>query len=435
MLQVTMSLATVVFSLGLDQAYVREYHGSLDRPAVLLNAFAPGCAFLIVVVMAIFWIDPGALAYWLFAISSGSYSIIITLCLLASFASRFLSLILRMQDRGLAYSVSQILPKAALLFILATIALSATHHGFGSLLAAQAAAVITAMVVFSINTAKTWIAAAKSHLSVDRMKWLLKFGYPLIFGGLASWGFAALDRVMLRSLASYEELAVYSVAMSVAAAVTIFTGVFNTIWTPLVYRWEAERSGLGQIERISRYLLAAIAILVPLTGLGSCVISRLLPPAYAQVCYIVVGCVMSPLMYALSEVTGIGIGLSRKTGYSMAASFAALVVNVVVGYVVISWWGARGAAVATMLSFFVFFGCRTEFSIMAWKNLPRLRHYLVLVVLIAASSAYAFFGSEWPVLSRLLWGALAMIFCVVFRREVVGAFDYSMISCRHAVGK
>lgn len=43
MLNVAVSFCVLFFSLGLDQAYVREYHGESDRGQLLKNVAFPAC--------------------------------------------------------------------------------------------------------------------------------------------------------------------------------------------------------------------------------------------------------------------------------------------------------------------------------------------------------------------------------------------------------
>lgn len=424
MLQVTLNFSTVLFCMGLDQAYVREYHESDDKPSTLLAAGLPGLVLLLLVLSGVLIVAPGKISELLFSIDSKSFSLVVALCLLASYVSRYLSLILRMQDRGLAFSMSQLLPKLILLCIAATYFFALSRREFVYLLGAQAISIGMATVVFSWNTRLEWIPACRSRLSSIQMAKMFGYGYPLVLGAIASWGLSAMDRVFLRSLATYEELAIYSVAASAAAAVTIISGIFNTIWSPMVYQWSATGAGLEKIEPIARYLLACVALVIPVAGMFSWTIAYLLPHSYAKVPYLLIGCMVSPLLYTLSEVTSIGIALSRRTVYSMIASIVAVLANVVLNYLLIPIWGAAGATMATMIAFFLFFVCRTEFSRVAWKHMPRRDCYIVMLVLVSASCLFAVEGSKWPVVSGCLWAILGAIILFIFKEEYVVALSY-----------
>ena len=108
--QIAVSFALLFSVLGLDQAYVREYHEFKDKAQLLLTCFIPGLLVLVAVGGATILFSSD-LAQILYA-DSDPRLYIATLCaFFASYCSRFLSLVLRMQERGWAYSSSQILPK------------------------------------------------------------------------------------------------------------------------------------------------------------------------------------------------------------------------------------------------------------------------------------------------------------------------------------
>ena len=65
MLQVAIGFSTLLFSLGLDQAYVREFHEVSDPPALFKHAIVPGFLLLSLTLMILLSFG-GRLASWLF---------------------------------------------------------------------------------------------------------------------------------------------------------------------------------------------------------------------------------------------------------------------------------------------------------------------------------------------------------------------------------
>lgn len=418
LLQVVSNFVIVMFCLGLDQAYVREYHGSIDKPATLMNAGVPGIGATIIVMALAFIFSPGLLSWLIFSVDSKIVSVAVAFCVLASMINRFGSLVLRMQERGYTYSFAQILPKLLFLFATGLVATGIFPRSFQFLVIAQSAAVCatTAAVMFAIRDA--WLPAFPVRLSSQQISTMLRFGAPLAIGGVASWGLGATDRILLRGLASFQELAIYSVALSATAGITIFAGIINTVWTPIAYKWESQGDEMCKIVPLSRYLLGVVALSVSAAGLASGLVASILPYSYSSIKFILPCCVLAPLMYTLSEVTGIGIGLSRKSIYSMTASLLAVTLNAGVGYIAIERWGARGAAVSTMLAYFGFFTFRTEFSVLVWRAISRAIHYWVLTLLGLCCAAYAFCGSYAIVEWNFLWAGLLLLFSFAFWKEL-----------------
>jgi O-antigen/teichoic acid export membrane protein len=430
MLQVTLNFSTVLFCLGLDQSYVREYHEASDKPAVLYAAIMPGLLLLLVCSVIIMLMKPFLISNVLFSIDSSAISFVVLVCLITAYISRFLSLILRMQDRGLAYSMSQITPRAFLLLIVAVYAFYITKQRFRWLLLAQAAALISSAIVFAINTRSQWIPACRRRMDIAKIRSMLNFGAPLILGGLASWALSAMGRVFLRAFSTYAELAVFSVATSATAAVVIFSGVFNTIWAPAVYRRVADGKELREIDEIVEHVLAAIALAVTIIACLSWVVAFVLPKSYAMVPYLLVSCICAPLFYTLSEVTAIGISLSRKTIYSMAASLIAVIISVGVNYILVPIFGALGAATATALAFWVFFVCRTEFASLVWRKMARTKIYATTMVLLIMALIYAFLGQKYTLALIACWVALGVIWIVIFRNSYIKGLNYAYSSAK-----
>ncbi|OWJ90125.1 polysaccharide biosynthesis protein [Pseudomonas sp. A46] len=408
MLQVVSSFCVLLFSLGLDQAYVRDYHESGHKPALFKAALLPGL-LLLVMCLAFFLLVPGFISQALFSVDSPLISTLVALCWSAAFVSRFLSLILRMQERGLAFSMSQVLPKLLFLSVIGIYILFSFSFDLLSLVIAQALSVATVTLVYGWNTRQEWLAAFSQKVDTEKLKSMLSFGAPLIMGGAAFWGLTAMDKVFLRSLSSFEELGIYSVASSFAAAAVILQSIFSTVWAPTVYKWAAEGINTEKIDQVTEYVLVAVVSLFSLAGLFSWIITYFLPPSYASVQYILVACMAYPLFYTLSEATGVGLGIARKSSYAMMASIVAVLVNFVGNYLLVPTYGAAGAAISTAFAFWVFFFCRTEFSCRVWRPVPRFRFYATTLVCLVISVLFVLIGHNFYLEFVVAWLLLLLI--------------------------
>ena len=418
MLQIFSSLTILIFCLGLDQAYAREYHEAEDKGKLFKQVFLPGFILLLVSFSTIYVIDSQAISRWLYAEESSYLTIVSIVCFVLAYCSRFLSLILRMQERALAYSMSQLLPKLFfLLFILSTVWLGLTND-FYNLITAHALSIFTVFIVFSWNTRDDWVMSIAKTITRDELKPLLHFGLPLVIGGLAAWGLKVIDKFFLRSLSTFSELGIYSVAISITGVATIFSGVFNTIWAPLVYKWVSEKKvDHDKIDKISEHLLAAVYFLVVLSGLFSWVIPYVLPEEYESIQFIISICLFVPLLYTLSEVTAVGIAIAKKTKYSMYVSLIAIIINVIGNYFLIPFLGATGAAISTAISFWVFYIVRTEFSRYVWRNIPTTKAYLITLILLFSAILNAIFIKQNDMLF-MIWLILAILGLGIFKSTV-----------------
>ena len=386
MLQVFMSFSVLFFCLGLDQAYVREYHESKNKPALLKTVLFPSLALSILSFLLLAIYDLKIVSKWLYEIPSTYLSLITILCFVIALASRFLSLVLRMQERSFAFSMSQLLPKIIFLLIVVNTVWLGFARDTYSLVTANTASMILAFLVFTWNTKSEWLIAIKEQININELKSAFSFGWPLIFGGLASWGLNVMDRLFLRYFSTYTELGVYSITMSVAVVVTIFAGIFNTIWSPMVYKWMSEDNfDYEKIDTVLEYVVAAIYFSIVLTSLFSWVIPYFLPPQYSNIQYLLAICLLGPLLYTLSEVTGIGIAVVRRTKFSMLCAIVAMLCSSILNYFLVPQFGAAGAAISTAVAFFIFFILRTEISQLVWRKKSHLKVFLIMLSLLIIS--------------------------------------------------
>jgi len=417
MLQVVASFSVLLFCLGLDQAYTREYHETENKPKLFKQSVLPGAFFMLISFLVVYSLGLEKLSIWLYGIPSSYLTAISILCFALTFLSRFLSLILRMAEKAVAYSMSQLLPKLLFVFFI----VGSVWFGFCKdiyhLVTAHALSIAAVFLIFLWNTKKTWLAAIPIRFDRAQNKCLLSFGLPLVMGGLASWGLNVMDKLFLRSMSTFEELGIYSVTFSIAAVATVFSGIFNTIWAPMVYKWVSEGIDTEKVDEVSGHVLAAIFFVIVLSGLFSWILPYLLPEKYAPIRYLITLCLIGPLLYTLSETTAVGIAISRKTVYSMLASTGAMLVNAVGNYLLVPEHGALGAAISTAIAFFVFYILRTEFSCLAWRKLPRFKSYLNILIVIIFSS-FAGFNSELYTYFIPVWFCLLVYGLFVFRRSV-----------------
>lgn len=419
-LQITLSFALLLSVLGLDQAYVREFHEAKDRAQLLRSCFAPGFLLLLVLggISAFFAVP---LAQWLYAEANPWWYWATLGTFFISYVSRFLSLILRMQERGWAYSASQVLPKAMQLLLILAAAWSVVQKTFTHLLLITLASLAVVLAVYAWNTRNDWRKALDVRIDSKQLQGLLAFGTPLIFSSLAFWGLSATSTIGLRAWSTLDELAIYSVANSFAGAAIVFQAIFSVVWAPTVYKWAAEGEKLEKIHKVNRYVLLCIVVLFSLIAIFSWLASSILPANYAAVQWVLIPCLASPLLYTLSETTVVGIGITKRSSFALLASFIAFVFNIGLSYLLIPEYGATGAAISSAVAFWLFFVLRTEFAIYLWKPMPRLSMYSYSSIAIFGAIVSSLHGKKYTIELQVFWLFYLFSAFFVFKSEIIEA--------------
>lgn len=421
--QTTISFCAMLLTLGLDQAYVREYHETDNKLSLFKACLLPSLLATILFLL-LFSASGTSISQLLFELDSTKFSVIVAGVVIASILIRYFSLILRMEERGLAFSMSRLLPKLLFLIVIGYYILYNQVNSFEQLIYAHLISYVIVLTVFAWNTRKSWCHAFTARVEKDKLHSLFKLGLPLTFGAVAYWGLTSLDKVFLLTYSSYEELALYSVSVSFAGAAAIVQNVFSTIWAPMVYKWIAQGTGEQQVEKVTHVMLGIIVGLFSLIGLFSWIVNFILPQEYDAVRYLLVVCMSAPLLYTLSETTKVGIGISRRSSFSMAASLMACGVNVVGNYVLIPKYGATGAAASTSVSFWLFLVIRTEFSCYLWKSIKRLHIYLLTAIPVSISLFNLFVPETHDIAFMAVWLVLLLFACGFWCKELKQASKY-----------
>ena len=408
LLQIVLGFTTMLFSLGLDQAYVREYHEKENKSELWKQTTFPGL-YLILLVSLILIIHPYLLSELLFDTQSWLISFLVIVLFIANYLIRFFSLILRMQEKGFLFSMSQIWPKFFNIFFLLNFVIIYNHHEFIYLLYAQVLSALIACSIFAWNTRHEWLGINNIKIDLNELKPLLKFGMPLIVGGLAFWGLNSIDRLFLKVFSDFNELGIYSVATSFAAIAIIVQSIFSTVWAPTVYKWIKNNENLDKIHDITWYLTTIIAFIFSLVGLFSNLITLVLPEQYNLVQYIVLPALVAPLLYTLSETTVVGIGISRKSYLSLYASLGAFCSALLFNYILTPKLGALGASISSSLAFLTFFVLRTELSVIAWKSFPRKKVYCIVFLIVGLAIANALFQEKFNWVLKVIWFIILII--------------------------
>ena len=250
-----------------------------------------------------------------------------------------------------------------------------------------------AVLLLLVHTQQDLSQALQAPLQLPVLRSSLQYGVPLMLSGLAYWGLSSADRWLLKLWGNLSELGVYSMAISLGAAALIVQNIFATVWSPTVFKWVKEERNLEQISKVFGYMLDLVVAVLCCVGLASPVIPFFLPAQYADVQFIVLSSMLFPLLYTLTEISGIGINVCKQTWINTLISVVALLIHVVLCYGLIPAWGAKGAAMALAMAFWLFYVAKTEVSMRLWLPLPRIPAYGITLAALLLCLAYTYAGN------------------------------------------
>lgn len=416
-LQVAISLSFVFYGIALDQIYVREYFEYPDKAVLLKTLICPGIFLFLISICFLFFLELD-IGHILFDIQDEINKWLFLFIFFFWFAISFVSLSLRMSDKAELYSSITIIPKLILLLLIAANYFLFNFREFKYIVAFNFIALFSGFIasLFFIRTVIFDFLVAR----VDRkfLKISIRASLPLVVATWSYWGITTADKLILRYFSSFEELGIYSVAMSFAGVAVLVQGIFSTIWSPIFYKWSAEGLDEEKLLSVVEKLLAFFAIFYSLIGIFSWLIIYIVPDQYFLVQYILPSCIGGSLLYMLSETTVVGIYLQRKYHFSMIAATLSFCVSLLFNAILIPHLGASGAAVATSFGFLCFLILRTEFSSQFISIFPKRKIYFFSVLCVAVSAVQSIFYKRMGFFSIFIWIVLLCISIFYFRSSI-----------------
>lgn len=263
-----------------------------------------------------------------------------------------------------------------------------------------------------------WFIRKDLKLNKWNAKWakeLISFGYPFIYVGIAHWLFGYIDRWMLASMTSVEEVGIYSVAFRFASIVIFFSVAFGQAWSPLAIKIRTDypvqyRAIYGQILLLLLFLMLSVGGIVSLfAGEG---IFLIMPAEYCSSALPMIILSFGIILKSTQQITAIGISLEKKTSLFVRIAWLTAITNIIGNYFLIPKFGANGAAVATFFSYLLL---TLSYLYFTQKIHPLIIPWFPLSVLTLMGIMVAFFSIHFLTQSveieRIAGKLLLIIFC------------------------
>lgn len=400
------NLLPMLVLLGLDQAYVRSYHEEKDKHKLILNAM---CIPIVLSVLIVMLLPMNASKISLLLFGNPDfilpvYFLVITIPL--SILERFMLLNVRMQEKGLQYSLFNIFLKL-IIFVTTLIYVMYIRRDFLAVVYSSIIGSIIGDTCLFIVYRKT-IKISFNLIDKALIKELCKFGMPLAPAALVGVLLNSIDRMGLRSWSSFEQIGMYFAANKMVKLLAIVQTSFTSFWAPIAYRWHKEGKETQYFTLVGEWLAFGMSLIFVSILLFKDFIVFILSDNYKGVQYIIPFLLFYPIMYTMSETTTLGIAFSKKTYFNLVISIVSLMVNLILNMFFIPNYGARGAAFSTGISYIVFFWMRTIISRSIWYRFP-VRKFTIYTILLFAISLFNVFIQNTSIYAINLIGIITIL--------------------------
>lgn len=324
-------------------------------------------------------------------------------------------LVLRGFSRSVHRSIAPVFAREFLLRVLQTALIAAyawLHMGFTLFLWLYVATFVftTGVLLFDL-----W-RAGEFNLGLGRMRVgkrmrrsMVRYSVVTFASGVAGIAVGNIDQVMVGAvlLDGLSYVAFYAVAMFLAGVITIPARALLQPTMPLLAEaWrKRDQAKINMLyNRTSSIQLVASAFIFLCLWVNADPLFTFLKPEYA---------VGKPVMYVLglaqviNMATGLGAGIiatSRSYWFDAVSGAVYLVLNIVLDYLFLLWWGMIGVAWSTLVAVVVVVGWRVAFLRRKYGFWPFDGHTArTLAVLLAVVAGFWFLPHYGPPLLDIAW--------------------------------
>lgn len=420
------SIMVLILCMGFDQALIRYFykHDTKEYQKKILRE----CCYLPIICSLLVVIIFNCMS-WFGVVKFEFESKIITMLTITVFfqvLNRIDLILLRVSYNTKLYSLLQVLNKV--LFAIAAIVgcISKENDKLFVLAGASAFAYSIVTIVGVWKQKDLWsVSRVKCSYEINR-KEIRRYAFPFVLSmGLTSI-FQAIDKISLNKYCTYEEVGVYSSAITLVHVFAIIQTTFGAIWAPMAIE-HYEKNPKDKIFYLKAFRLMSFLMFV----LGAFLILfkdifvLLLGEDYRNAARLIPFLSLSPIMLTISDITMVGINFNKKSYVQIIVSAIACGANIIGNILLVPIYGCIGAALSTGFSYIVFFIARTAISNKFYQikwGLHKLG--LVLILFLVFAFGNTFFSSN--IFSIICFALIVIVMCVCYRDEI----KYVWISLR-----
>lgn len=409
-------LMIVFFNFGLNSAvsfYYFKPEDEQERGSILYTVFI--LRLLVVIPSLILCLFAWPLSRLLFG--SEQYASAILLSFIQIPFSMLLSeqeMVFRLKRNAWGYNI-------------ATLLKSLINIGCGVLLVVQfkmgvnGAQLATLISTLAVVLFSYFSYTSKQYFPKFNLSWakeMFKFGFPLIWAGLAVWVYQLSDRFFLIHYKDLEEVGFYSIGSTFSQPIGLLNLAVQMSFGTLFYQMfnkekiEHKPESKAFMRRVLYLYLSIVSLFIVAISMFSFEIVGFVTTKNYVPGIVAIPFLMVSLMFAqMVEVVPQGISISKKTWYYTWVTLAAASVNAGLNFLFIPWLGFLGAAITTLLSTMTYFTLADMLSRKFFDcEFSRIRLYSFVLITLAASATFPLLD----VYYNIHLGFWKIFFCILF---------------------
>lgn len=290
------------------------------------------------------------------------------------------------------------------------VAVLVLHLGLVGLAGGMLASLLIMLPIRIWDTRK----AIRFQFSFPVLKKMLSFSLPLVPMSMAYWIFGSSDRFLLSKLSSADQVGLYGVAISLTAGLSFISNSLGQAWAPHALEAYEKQEALARqfFGNVLNYILVGFGFLcVALTAFSREVMVLLSTPSYYSASKAIGPLALGIIALATTQVTALGISLSKKTHYFITCAWFAAILNVLLNILWIPKWGLLASSWATAISYAAL---SFAYAIVSQKLWPMIYDFRKISLSIALTVAFTLEAERLPSVLGFETFLLKCLYLVLF---------------------
>ncbi len=193
-----------------------------------------------------------------------------------------------------------------------------------------------------------------AHISLSRLKSILRASWPLIFSGIAITVYMRVDQLMISSMSGNAELGLYSAVVRLTEAFCLIPLAFIQSTFPKLIRLKEqnEQAFYSALQNLyNKVSLMGYASVLFVSLFSKELLGILYGDTYIEAAPLFSLLIWSVMFMTLGVARGSFMVTMNLTGLYFKTVAIASIINIILNYILIPEYGAFGAAAATVVSY------------------------------------------------------------------------------------
>lgn len=191
--------------------------------------------------------------------------------------------------------------------------------------------------------------------SSSHLKKLLGFGLAIIPSSLAMWAMDLIDRYFITFFLDFEQVGIYSLAYKVGLILTLsLVTPVQLAWPTFSFSIAKEKGSKKTFAQVLTYFVAISTFAaITLSAFGEIIIQILGNKNYLPGAILILPITLSYVFLGIHYIVVAGLHIQNRSKWYPILILVPAIINIALNIYLIPYFGILGAAITTLISFFV----------------------------------------------------------------------------------